>query len=65
MRKAAAYVELRFLDGEIMSLPFEKAEAASQFRDRAQNRHDLLSARFVDPALQESYAQVRSEGENG
>jgi hypothetical protein len=65
MRKPAAYVELRFLDGEVLSLPFVKADAASAFQQRAQGRHDLLSARFVDPGLQESYARVRSEGENG
>lgn len=65
MRKPAAYVELRFLDGEVLSLPFAKADAASEFSSRAQARHDLLSARFVDPALQESYARGRSEGENG
>jgi hypothetical protein len=64
MRKPAAYVELRFLDGEILSIPFAKADAASAFQQRAQARHDLLSARFVDPELQEGYAQARGKGES-
>lgn len=50
--KPAAYVHIKFTDGEVMKLPFLSFERAEQFYRNVQKRHDALSVEFKDPAIQ-------------
>ena len=63
--KPAAYVHIKFLDGEIMRLPFASFERAEQFYRSAQKRHDAFSVRFVDPELELGYARKNGTGDVG
>lgn len=47
----AATIRIKFIDGETLDSSFHEYKAAMEFYHRAQKRHDVFTAQFLDADL--------------